>query len=336
MPVRALVLLSASLWAAPGVVAQEPERRAELRAQVHTRLEAYADAFPELRFLVLDGAPAEQMARLGALLGEAPASLDYEHPADLRADLMVLSLARIQLMLEAEAPSASLLHTGTADERPLCVITLAPCAIARDDRTATCHLLGLSPEQGRRIDRERYLPCEDYLGFVVDHEAYHCLDAWAHGPQPMSSAEHWGEYWQFRGENGADAFAMARHVQRRGGDTAFAANFARIRDWSLLHGGADHWSGATLARLEETRAEFSGLSARATLAGVTRLRDAVVGDYADFLIYRASVAEALRRRTGHEAGDAPGPAGRHADPEPALVKELSERLTRAQRELLPE
>ena len=161
----------------------EEQRRAVLEQQVRTQLGEYADDFPELRFMVLEGSPEEALGHLDSRLGRAPVSLDYEHPAEMRSHLVALALERVRIMLEANAPSASLLQP-TADARPLCVITLAPWAIARDDRTATCHFLGLSPEQGELIAREAYLPCEDYLAFVLDHEAYHCLDAWHHGRNP--------------------------------------------------------------------------------------------------------------------------------------------------------
>lgn len=313
----------------------EEQRRAVLEQQVRTQLGEYADDFPELRFMVLEGSPEEALGHLDSRLGRAPVSLDYEHPTEMRSHLVALALERVRIMLEANAPSASLLQP-TADARPLCVITLAPCAIARDDRTATCHFLGLSPEQGELIAREAYLPCEDYLAFVLDHEAYHCLDAWHHGPQPVSFAEHWAAYWQFRGENGADAYAMGRHLQRSGVEGPFPANFARIRDWSLLHGEADHWTGRSLARLEANRAEFAELSARASLLAATHVRDTAVGDYPDFLRYRASLAEALRR-VGQDPGDGPASepgSDRSVEPDPALVAELIQRIVTAHEALV--
>lgn len=309
----------------------EPERRAVLEARIETRLAEYAATFPELRFVLLSGPPEAVLPQLRSLLGPTAVNLDYEHPDALRAALMDLSLARIRTMLEVDAPSASLLRPDEDEPHPLCVMTVEPCAVARDDRTATCHFLDLPPGRIGAVPRERYLPCEAYLDFVLDHELYHCLDSWHHGPQPMSFAEHWGEYWQFRRENGADAFAMARYLQRRGeAGGRFAANFGRIRDWSALRGDPDHWTGRSLSRVEAAAEALIGMDAQDTFAWVGRLREAVVGEERDYLVYRASVAEAMRRAGHRPAPDVPDP---DVDFDPELVEDLLSRSRQADRAL---
>jgi hypothetical protein len=285
-----------ALLPTPRVIAQQSP--ASLDVAVAEKRRYYDEQFPEILFLTLKGGSAwiEDVTALAIILGQEPASLDYEHPADLRADLMTLSFKRVQLMLQYRAPSASLFRADDPKDwqEKVCVITLDPCAIASDDEQATRHLLDLSEEEWERIAPELRLQCADYLDFVFDHEAYHCLSSLYNGPQPRSFEPLWGQYWHHRMENGADAFAIAMHLKKYGRVTRFAKNLQRIRGAALYEADIDHWTSRAIAAvLQDEPGQFGRISVREIFDYATGVRDRIVPDYDSYLGYRASAVAAM-------------------------------------------
>jgi hypothetical protein len=286
----------AALLAAPHASAQQTPTA--LDAAVIEKRHYYNEQFPEILFLTLKGGSAwvEDVTALAIILGHEPASLDYEHPADLRADLMALSFERVQLMLQYRAPSASLFRADDPKDWPenICVITLDPCAIASDDEQATRHLLDLSEEEWERIAPELRLQCTDYLDFVFDHEAYHCLSSLYNGPQPRSFEPLWAQYWHHRMENGADAFAIAMHLKQYGRVTRFAQNLQRVRGAALFEADVDHWTSRAIAAvIQDEPGQFETLSVQEIFDYATGVRDRIVPDYDSYLSYRASAVTAM-------------------------------------------
>ena len=116
---------------------------ANLDAQIHEKRKYYEKLFPDIYFLILKGGEAwtEEMVVLATLLGHKPISLDYEHPADLREDLLFASVRRIQIMLQYQSPSASLFKADHPLGWPenICVITLDPEVVAGNHERATKH-----------------------------------------------------------------------------------------------------------------------------------------------------------------------------------------------------
>ena len=311
-----------------------------LDAEVAEHRRQYQAAFPEILFVTLKGGKdwSGELVGLSVLLGHQPRSLDYEHPQHLRADLMDLSLARLRLMLQHRAPSASLFRAdepqGWAEN--ICVITLDPCIIASDDAQATAHLLDLDPEAKARIPARFRLDCDEYLRFVFDHEAYHCLSSLYGGPQPRSFEPLWAEYWHYLSELGADGYALGMHLARRGEVTPFARNLQRIRGTALYAGDIDHWTYPALEHvLQRGPASFRGLTRRQIFEQAEDIRRHLLPDYASYLIYRRAALAAMRRL------DLPEQAGNGTDvhlegvrADPGLAEDIARQAERCRRELL--
>jgi hypothetical protein len=301
---RAMLLCAAVLAAFPGDADTDPASETmattALDAAVNERRRYYNERFPQILFLTLKGGNLwlEDLTAVSILLGQEPASLDYEHPPELREDLMTVSLQRLELMLRYQAPSASLFLADQPMGWPenVCVITIDPCAIAGDDDQATRHLLDLPEEELARLSPDVKLQCMDYLRFVFDHEAFHCLSSLYKGPQPSSFEPLWAEYWHHREENGADVFATAMHLKHHQGMTGFARNLLRVRCMALYNGDADHWTSRAIAEpLQEDPIRFSTLSVEEIFKHASGIRDRPMPDYDAYLTYRASALAAMEQ-----------------------------------------
>lgn len=292
-------------------------RQARLESLRDRQLHAYNSAFPDIRFITLptDGDWQSGMAELRPLLGAEPTVLDYEHPSDLAAPLRQVSLHRIALLMRHEIPSASLFEVGEdarAARPKLCVITLAPCAIARDDAQATAFMLQLPSAWPRRMRPQHRLDADAYLGFSIDHEAFHCLDAAAHGGMPLGHATYWGEYWRTRNEMGADAFAVAMAVWRTGEDARpFLTNLARLRGLALYDGDPQHFSHAAItAILARDRRHLQAMTPQQLVALAHRVAAQQLPDYASFQRFWGSAHAAMAKlgiAPGEDGNQAPGP-----------------------------
>jgi len=256
----------------------------------------YTDTFPELEFVVMEGGEewADDMETLSVLLGYEPVSLDYKHPPDAREDLMYVSLERVRMMLDSNAPSASLFLAdkplGWRDK--LCIITINPTEIATNDSIATHYLIEPYYEIRGKIKQENFLDRKEFIEFVFDHEVYHCLESNYIGPQPMSYLEFWGEYYHYRHENGADAFAIAMHIKRHGAVTEFVNNMILIRGLSLYCDDCNHWTPETIQ--QASNIDVNTLELMDTMGlfkYASSIRDTITPSYKDYLVYRSTAKE---------------------------------------------
>lgn len=266
---------------------------------LNTKLTYYRAQYPEILIINLEGGvdfPADIVA-LDLILGFRPVSLDYEHPPELREDLMTVSFDRIIRMLRLQAPSAAMFK---ADEpfgwqEHVCVLTINPHEVASDSLQATRSLLSLPPEAIRQIPHDFRLLPEDYLEFVVDHEIYHCLKSMYVGPQQRSHKQFWAEYNQFIEEQGADAFALLMHIKTRDRITPFANNIKRIRGMSLYNADPDHLTCKALQQVMEIPVEdIAGMSTTQIFELATHIKAGLSMDYADYLQHLASAVQAMK------------------------------------------
>lgn len=263
------------------------------------KLEYYKTLYPDILFLVLKGGDEllDDMMALDLLLGHEPKSLDYEHPPELREDLMFVSVERIMLMLKHQAPSASLFKA----DKPLgwqehvCVLTINPLAVAADSIRATHHLLNLPEKAIRLIPRGFQLLPGDYLEFVIDHEVYHCLKSMYVGPQLRSHKEFWAEYTHFLDEQAADAYALGMHVKARGEVTNHAKNIQRIRGMSLYNADPDHLTCKALEQVLKIPAKnITKMSAKQIFDLANQIKDRLMISYDEYLLYLASAVQAIQ------------------------------------------
>jgi hypothetical protein len=224
-------------------------------------------------------------------------SLDYDHPAEQREDLMIVSFERIIKMLRYQAPSAAMFKA----DKPLgwqehvCVLTINPREIADDSIQATRNLLNLPVEVIRQIPRDFQLLPGDYLEFVIDHEIYHCLKSMYVGPQQRSHKQFWAEYNQFTEEQGADAFALGMHIKTRGELSPFASNIRRIRGMSLYNADPDHLTCRALQQVMEVPVEeLAGMSTHQIFELANLIKNRLTVDYPEYLQILAAAVQAMK------------------------------------------
>jgi hypothetical protein len=284
---QALTLCCALLLATPAT--GDPRVAAQLRD--------YAHHFPQIEFLHLapqDGASA--WAELERRLGPEPRDAVYAHPPALAGTLRRVSLTRTRAMWLTGRSAASFYLKDPAvagRARHLCVISLDPARIAGDPDAATRSLLDETlpgrGDGGRTLTHEPAV----HLRFVVDHEVFHCLDRLLNGPVPRSHAAHWGGYHAHLGEQGADAYALARHLIDHGAVSDYARNLLRLRSLALLSDDIAHYTVASLLKtLGEDPLALAELTPRALAVRVSALRDAATRDHATYLSLRSTAAEA--------------------------------------------
>lgn len=296
---------NANLSQAPGIKESLQEKiRTQLEQIVLGKLEFYANQYPEINFIILDSAAdvAQNMQALTQLIGQDPVPLDYEHPHDLRETLLQVTLARIEYLLAMNAGSSTLFKPGkgaVANRKYMCVVTMNPLDIAKDNRVATHHLLDVSDSEFESISAEDYLDNVSHLQFTLDHEIFHCLDTLYNGAIPMSKLDFWGDYHRRKNESGADAFAIMMNIAASGKVTAYAKTLMRIRGLALLADDPDHYTKSAIdavLQLGTGRLSQSDVFERFRLA--TEIRTKISGSYDDYIHYRDACYFATRLLTG--------------------------------------
>jgi len=264
------------------------------------KLGFYATRYSDIDFILLDtaGKVDRNMAILHKILGEEPVPLDYEHPESVRHTLLMATLARIELLLHTDVGSATLFKPGKdalARRKRVCVITMNPFGIARDDRAATHYLLDLPEEEFATIPEGHYLDKLAHLRFALDHEVYHCLDTIMHGPVPISRLKYWGDYHMLREEDAADSFGLIMHMASQGSLDSYAQMLWYIRGLSLLSGDIDHYTYQALAiALQQDPARLADENFDARLQLADQISKQAVGSYDDFLRYAQAACAAVR------------------------------------------
>lgn len=284
----------------------------------------YNRQFEEIQFVFLEGGEDwhEDVCTLNLLLGHQPSCLTYEHPPDLRQDLMDASLTVLIQMLRNEAPYSALFKADSplGWRETICAVSLNPSNLASSDQVASAYLFDLDAEQAAAIPQRKQLEARQFLHYLIDHEIYHCLDSFYNGPQPMSNEELWGEYYNFRRENGADAYALAMNIKRQGRVGDFARVIQDFRGMTIYQGDPDHWSYDAISRvLQLPASELKDKTPRDLFKQASRIRDSLVGDYPAYLTYRATAMEALLQLRHL---DLERPRGLSAVVDPDLLKRL--------------
>jgi hypothetical protein len=195
------------------------------------------------------------------VLGTRAANLDYEHRNESRGILVDLQVHRIGLMMESQSPSATLFDLGPDSRFPnplVCVITLDPEPF-ESDAIAAAHFLGVADTIATRgpVDNR------EFLRFTVDHEVFHCLDAYANGPiYSMNSSDQVRMQEEQQAESRADYFAALSHLAE-GGDWKLVRHLLLARQRGLQAGDSAHYTEpALLAALHVPPRQVRNLSLR--------------------------------------------------------------------------
>ena len=173
----------------------------------------YNEEYKQIKFVQYPGGE-DWLANITSLLNyldTGSASMDYDHPEELRHTLLEMSLNKFAMMLQNVSASSSLfkiIKDASSSYNAVCALSLNPCIVANDDITATKHLASFSDSLFSKIPKESYLDHRKHLRFIINHEVYHCLDSYYNGPVPRSNKKHWAGYTQYRNELGADVYAL--------------------------------------------------------------------------------------------------------------------------------
>ena len=197
-----------------GTYSAQDSSRLTTADPVDQQLAGYARRIPEMGFLRVYGEKGAQFTkRLPGMLGTGAKNMDYAHEENQRQDIVNLQLYRIAKMAEQGMPSATLFKLGkdsAFDHRYLCVVTLDTRPFQLDIRN------------------------EDFLRFTVDHEAFHCLDAYFEGaPFRKTSNGVTSHYDHFLSEARADAYASLMFRRTHAPKKDFLNRMAILRTQAL-------------------------------------------------------------------------------------------------------
>lgn len=214
-------------------------------------LRYYAQTFPDIHFLHLHARDRWALNALPIFMGEHASNRDYAHDGKSRELLLEAQLYRIGQMLGAGAPSATLFATGTGAlvEQPyLCVLTLEDNRLLEDPLAATSIML--SAEQNEylaRVASTARLDGTHFLRFTLDHEIYHCLDAYMNGPpRPKTTSQLTADYHDYLVEYNADVFATLRALQYPRNSRAFLEKMKTYRHFSLSDFDVSHLTASAI------------------------------------------------------------------------------------------
>lgn len=153
----------------------------------------------------------------------------------------------------------------------------------------------MSDQRFADIPQSCYLNSVDHLAFVLDHEVFHCLDAYYNGPMPISSRPHAAPYAAYRNESGADAFGAAMRLRDSGSDH-YVRNLIHIRALTLVQEDPEHFTDRSMCRvLYAYPAEIDGKTVGEVFAFASRVRDQEVSDYEAYVAFVAAVLRASER-----------------------------------------
>lgn len=220
---------------------------------VASRLADYTNVFPEVAFYHLRG-PAD-LAKLNQLtkqLGNGASNVDYEHPPKLRKLLLEAQMGRIELMLNYSMPSSTLFKTGENSlfHKPyLCVITLDENIFLTDQLAATRFITGQDKITTRNFPTNTVLDNQTFINFTIDHEVFHCLDAYLNGPtRPKTKSQLTASYHDYRAEIRADSYAALMHRMSSRPDS-FLFNLANYRSLNIIYWDITHYTSPAIRQI---------------------------------------------------------------------------------------
>ena len=294
------LVMAESTFSASVVQESNPaEKTDSSESLLNAKVEYYRQLYPDIMFMILKGGKdiQDDMTILNLMLGDQPKSLDYEHPPTARDDLMYVSLERIRMMLQAQAPSSSLFEVRNppGGQEFVCVLTINPTEVAANSMQATQSLLDIPRKFIQKIPQDMQLSPSDYLEFVIDHEVYHCLKSMYVGPQELSNKDLWAEYNLFHNEQGADAYALGMHIKNRDEDSLFAKNILRIRGMALYNIDPGHLTCKAIEQVLLIPADkISEMSANEIFDLANTIKDQLTSTYDEHVQYLASAVQAMK------------------------------------------
>jgi len=234
-----------------------------------SRIQEYAAVYPDIHFLHVQGnEQGTDIIKLPRQLGEDAANLDYEHDPMVRDDLLQLQFMRIKYLLGNSIPSATLFKTGkhAAYTRPyVCAITLDETLFLNHPGASARFMLGDHMQDSLPVKDLSSFDNNTFLLYTLDHEIYHCLDAYLHGPgMSKGSDEITAAYEHFLSEYRADLYASITTRQSYPSANKFLRLLASYRVMGLVDFDTEHYTVAAIRqviRMPVARISNTGIAA---------------------------------------------------------------------------
>lgn len=299
----------------------------KINQAIQNKLDYYNNIFPYIQFVHLkNGEWEKSLQALELFIGYQATSLDYEHPKELREDLLFVTVAKIQMMLVNKIASSYLFKVGeipAASKKHVCVITLDTATSVLTDQVATQYFIDLPSYTLKSLPKKSFLDKEQHLDFIIDHEAFHCIDTYHGGGIPISKKPFSTRYDGFKRENQADMFAIAMNMRRMKKLTGYAKNIMNLRDMTLINGELQHNSFSAMQLMINSDKEELILSEpKALVKKVKHLYKTIAPSYKEYIDFRVAAVEVIRM-LGKEVNEYEKPftpSGHKAD------KEIVQRL----------
>jgi len=270
---------------------------------VDRQLASYTRQVPEMEILRLYGRGGLNMLQmLPRFLGEAPSSVDYEHDASVRDVLMQLQMQRIETMLREGMPSATLFKVGNGsqfDHPYVCVITLDAEFFRRSPESVLALMTPNFNEASSSTTAMPAMNVEDFLKFTVDHEMFHCLDAYFNGPTIQKTQDALKQHYQeYTNEARADAFASMAFMLEREQSSDFLEAFAAMRTLALLDMDLAHYTSDVITASMEASMLGDVESTQMRVAVSHLLASMATPTFEGFAMRIASAAQLVGRLGG--------------------------------------
>lgn len=221
---------------------------------LNSRILEYSALYPDIYFLHLQG--NEQSAELVMLpeqLGEGAVNVDYEHDPVVRGDLLQMQFMRIKYLLGNRIPSATLFKTGkhAAYRQPyVCAITLDEAQFLNHPNASAEFMLSDYMQDRLPVKNLSKFDNKTFLLYTLDHEIYHCLDAYLHGHSiSKDTDETKASYEHFLSEYRADLYASLISRQSRPSDLTFLRLLASYRIMGLVDIDTEHYTVAAIRQV---------------------------------------------------------------------------------------
>ena len=221
---------------------------------IDERISLYRKAYPEIEFKLLHSkADFDQLLPLTSSLGKDLRNVDYEHPESARITLVEAQEYRIALQLKNCNGTATLFKTPNAriTNKPYtCLVALNIPLLDESSLAASRFMYDMDDAALSSLSESYLFDNQDFLVNSIDHEVFHCIDAYANGYLfPMTLDPVKSSLDRSRAELRAEIFSAMAHLNRQPNGKRFLLNQATARTLSLLSGDVEHYTSGALIML---------------------------------------------------------------------------------------
>lgn len=300
----------AILFVAALILVAQASAMANIESAIANQFEQYQVDYPDIHFLHFGDSDPKTVAELSGLLGKSAVNVDYEHDADSSEILLEAQLGRIHTMVTNGLPSSTLfrVNEGSGFKRPfVCVVTLDAKVLSENPEMATRIMLGDVDPTVAGVRDEARLDNATFASFTVDHEIFHCLDAYLNGPTFTKTFDQMeASYQRFVAEQRADLFATAMHRRRSPQDPGFLQQLHHYRTLTLLDWDTSHYTSSVMEAVKALPvASLQQGNVPALVQQMSLLADTAIPDYKAYIEYLVAAYDIAIKREVYGVSDTP-------------------------------